>query len=115
MHKKIREHLLRKIFLPRRYNIEELYRTEWSHPFERLMRNRLVFGAYRYGRLHEANKPVYDRVAGIQRKLEVYKDTHNTEMLVDIANLAMLEFEEGCHPKKTFRSVDDQAHTPTKE
>lgn len=32
---------------------------------------------------------------------------------MDIANLAMMEFEEGDHPDKHFSFVDDGKHTKT--
>ena len=93
-----------------KYLFQELSETEWSKKFEQLMRNRLVLGALRYGRLNIKPKPHYNRIEAIQKRLEIYKQTGNTEMLVDIANLALCEFEEGFHLKNSFQSVDDGEH-----
>jgi len=97
-----------------------LERTEWSAKFEQLMRNRMILGAFRYGRLDpflplrpsapSAAKPGYDRVSSMTRRLERYAATGNTELLVDVANLALLEFVEGAHPHKHFHSHDDGEH-----
>jgi hypothetical protein len=92
-------------------DIEELRRTEWSPVFEKLMRNRLLMGAFRYGRLKAKDKPKYNRVQKIKDKIEMYERTGNLEFLVDIANIALMEFEEGEHPLKHFRSTDDKDHS----
>lgn len=96
-------------------SLDKLKVTEWSPEFEQLMRNRLLIGAYRYGRLGDLNKPQYDRIKGIQMHLTLYQESGNTEHLVDIANIALCEFVEGDHPKKHFRSVDDGEHVERKE
>jgi hypothetical protein len=92
------------------YNLLELRKTEWSFDFEYLMRNRLVFGALRYGKLGAKNKPQYDRIKSCIQRLKVYEKTGNLENLVDVANIVMCEFIEGIHPNKHFHSVDDGVH-----
>mgnify|MGYP000882028021 CR=1 FL=1 len=97
---------------------EELRKTEWSVDFERLMRNRLILGAYRYGRIDHANnsnKPHYDRTASIIKRMELYEQTGNKELLVDVANLCLLEFVECKHPKANFTSIDDGEHVKHKK
>ena len=91
-------------------SLDELKTTEWSPKFEQHMRDRLVVGAFRYGKLGAPNKPTYDRVGGIRKHLALYQEDGNTEHLVDIANIALCEFVEGVHPKKHFRAVDDGEH-----
>ena len=44
---------------------DELQQTEWNVDFEKLMRNRLIIGAMRYGRIGAKNKPKYDRVSSM--------------------------------------------------
>ena len=88
-------------------NLDDLTASEWDIEFERLMRNRLMMGAYRYGRIGEPGKPQFDRCEYIERKVAQYRETGNTECLVDISNLALVEFVEGIHPKKHFSSLDD--------
>ena len=90
---------------------EELKKTEWSEEFERLMRNRLIIGALRYGRLGAANKPQYDRANSMIKRLSKYKETGNKEFLVDVANLCLLEFVECSHPNQHFHAIDDGEHT----
>ena len=91
-------------------SLAELKRTEWSPEFERLMRHRLIFGAYRYGRMGHGRvpegKPKYDRCESIRKRLEFFEDTGNAEWLIDIANLALLLFEEQMHPKFHFKHID---------
>jgi hypothetical protein len=92
-------------------SLASLKETEWSPKFEELMRNRLVMGAIRYGLLHAAGKPKYDRTDSIIRRAKLYRETGNLEVLVDIANMCLLEYEEGNHPLRHFRAIDDGLHT----
>ena len=108
----IRDDLLMKAGLRTPKEIlKELEHSEWSPRFEELMRNRLIMGALRYGVLHAPGKKKYDRVGRMGDLLREYADTGNTECLVDVANLALMEFEEGVHPNKHFSAADDKQHT----
>lgn len=93
---------------------DELRASEWSPEFERLMRNRLMMGALRYGRLGAEGKPQYDRIASAVKRLQQYDRTGNQELLVDAANLCLVEFVEGRHPTRHFHAVDDGEHVEVK-
>lgn len=93
------------------YSLEALEMSEWFPGFERLMRNRLIMGALRYGRLHAPGKPAYNRVASIVRRALNYERTGNLEHLVDIANEAGLEFTESFNPLAHWETQDDAEHT----
>ena len=107
----IRHHLLARAGVINTPSLSELQETEWSRSFEMYMRNRLIIGALRYGCLHASGKLKYDRITSIIKRVTEYKKTGNLEHLVDIANLALLEFEEGEHPKRHFTGIDDGEHT----
>jgi len=95
------------------FNLEEMYRTEWSPEFIQGMRNRLVFGAIRYGKMGHGSiphgKPEYDRVASIRARLDRFEKSGNAEWLFDIANMALLIYEEHVHPNFHFDHVDGDA------
>lgn len=93
--------------------LTELKKSEWSSEFERYMRNRLVMGAIRYGCIGEANKPQYDRVSSIIKRMNKYDETGNKEILVDVANLCLLEFVECHHPLRHFHAIDENEHVKT--
>ena len=113
----MRQHFLRNLWRwkaglpevdpPRPFTIEDLEKTEWSPEFERLMRNRLVMGAFRYGRLRPGAGSRYDRLKAIMWRLQLYHLLKNKEYLVDIANFALCEFVEA---RGEFKSVDDGEH-----
>jgi hypothetical protein len=92
-------------------SLDILQKTEWSEEFERLMRNRLIMGSFRYGSMghgsHPTGKPLYDRCASIKHRISEFEQTGNAEHLVDIANVALLIFEERTHPKFHFSAADD--------
>jgi hypothetical protein len=92
-------------------DLEILKVTEWSKKFEKLMRNRLLMGRFRYNScLTDGKKNKYDSIGSIIKRAKEYKKTGNDELLVDIANIAMVEFEKGTHPHKHFHATDDGEH-----
>lgn len=95
---------------PKPVSFSSLKQSEWSVDFEKLMRNRLVVGAYRYGLIGTTGKSKYDRVASMVKRLTKYQESGNKEFLVDVANLCLLEFVECHHPTAHFKSIDDGEH-----
>jgi len=91
-------------------SLESLQRTEWSPRFEQAMRHRLIMGAFRYGKLNSPEKGTWDRLQRISQEIDRYLVDGNDERLVDMANMCLLEFEEGRHPKKHFKAADDKGH-----
>ena len=95
-------------------DLEALKKSEWSPEFEKLMRNRLLMGSIRYGKMGHGSipkgKPKYGRINSIRKRLGLYEETGNAEYLVDIANFALLLFEERQHPNFHFNSIDDGIH-----
>lgn len=90
--------------------LETLKKTEWSPEFERLMRNRLIMGRFRYGALRQENKPKYNKADSIRQRLELYEQDGNSEHLVDIANLCLVEFVDESHPSFHWSAQDDKNH-----
>ena len=85
----------------------------WNWEFIVMMWRRLIFGGYRYGRPRDGRRSLkQDYVAALNAKLRRYVETGNLEMLVDVANYALLEFLQSEHPKKHFESIDDKDHCP---
>ena len=84
---------------------KNLFVTEWNIHFEKLMKNRLVMGALRYGKIDNQKK-----VEAIVKKANKYMKTGNLEYLVDLANYCMLEFGDPSHSKAHFESTDDEDH-----
>jgi len=89
---------------------EVLMKTEWCEAFEKLMRNRLAFGFFRYGKLGR-KKAKFDRVGNMHARLDLYMKTGNVEHVVDGANLAMVEFVEGRNSGKLLTAHDDCSHS----
>ncbi len=92
-----------------KYKLQDLEQSEWNPLFERLMRNRLLMGALRYGLLNAPEKPKYDRIASMEKRLRKYRENGNLELLVDVANLALCEFTECDHPLKHFHTQDGES------
>jgi hypothetical protein len=98
-------------------SIEDLKKSQWCPEFFKLMNNRMVMGAFRYGKLSaQKNASVkYDNIASIRKRLILYEQTGNLEHLVDCGNLCMIEYMIGDHPQKHFCSIDDGEHATIKK
>lgn len=82
-------------------------KEEYSSKFDELRRNRVEVSFYKYGpaRRNYATGNV-QAIPTLERCLQKYKDTGNTEYLLDLANYAMFEFMWPQHPKGHFRATD---------
>lgn len=95
--------------------LESLRKTEWIPEFEQYMRNRLVMGALRYETIEEKmSGNTYDFIQYIRDKCNEYDQSHNLECLVDIANVAMLEFRFPYYKDAHFTAIDDAPHVGKK-
>ena len=84
---------------------EEILRRDFSTEFVRKMENAIEMSHYKYGWSSDTYPELAQAYKCIEERLEMYRKTHNTEYLVDVANFAMLEY---MHP-----SFSDAAYTPT--
>lgn len=92
-------------------DFKALQGTEWVPEFEKLMRNRLIMGAYRYELM--ACKRIsfeYDLATEAKARIDRFIESGNIEHLVDASNMCMIEFEFSNHPNKHYESVDDGEH-----
>jgi hypothetical protein len=90
-------------------DLETLRRTEWFPEFEQLMRNRIIMGAFRYCRMQDKGKTKYRMFDYLLEKAEVYSRTGNKEALVDIANMAALEFTFPSRENAHWSAGDDDS------
>jgi hypothetical protein len=67
-------------------------RLQWNTEFETLRLNRMLMGCFRYGSRVEVDNSHLDYVESIKRRIKMYEKTGNAEHLIDVANLAELEF-----------------------
>jgi hypothetical protein len=88
---------------------EEILRTEYSEDFDNKRKNRMVVSFYKYGHIREnyGNCEV-DAVKTLKERLSLYEKTGNTEWLVDVANMAMIEFMYPQHPQAHFRATGSE-------
>jgi len=90
-------------------SIEEIKRLSFNEDFTRLMNNRMVMGFFRYGNRHGI-KIQLDNIACVLRRVKLYQETGNTELLLDAANMLRMEFEIPQHPNVHFHAKDDGEH-----
>jgi hypothetical protein len=82
--------------------IDLLNPSEMSQEFLQGMANRMDLSFMKYGRVADAKGKV-DELASLRKRLQRYEETRNTEWLMDVANIAMIEF---MHHPESFRATD---------
>lgn len=75
---------------------------EMKEEFLQYMVNRRLMGYRKYGSV----KGNWDYAANIERRLEKYRETHNTEWLVDVAVYAWLEYMVPLYTDAYFRATE---------
>jgi len=86
--------------------ITNALKTEWSEEFVERMRNRMLVSFAKYGPIKQAFPAKIDALASLQDRLNKYRETSNTEWLVDAANFALIEYLCPSHPQAHFRATD---------
>lgn len=85
--------------------------------FDQLAHGKLLMGFYRYVDPSDPLKPNdrHDFMAAMKNKIKRYEETHNLELLLDIANYAKLEFKNLMYTDTYYENEDDTEHAPLKQ
>ncbi len=91
--------------------LKEILHTEYSEEFDDIRKKMMAMSYYKYGPLKKNYGPgkTMDAIGNLEKRLERYNATGNTEFLADIANFAMLEFMHPRHPKAHYKPTDSGA------
>jgi hypothetical protein len=88
-------------------SVSEILKTEFSEQFVQYMKNRMATSYFKYGNVKDAQTiPKINNRENIQKRLNLYYETGNTEWLVDAANLIMMEFMYPQIAGAVFRATD---------
>jgi hypothetical protein len=80
--------------------------TEFSEAFVQGMKDRMIMSFFKYGPIADAYPHKVSSLESLQKRIDKYMETGNTEFLIDVANFAMIEFMRPAHPNAHFRSTD---------
>lgn len=91
-----------------RSRIEELGApaSEFNESFVEGMRKRMATSYHKYGLMREAAEAGVQQLESALVRIQRYKDTGNTEWLMDAANMLMIEFTHPLHAEAHFRATD---------
>ena len=85
------------------------FNKEYSEKFDELRKNRVRVSFHKYGSAADNfGKGFVQAIPTLEKCLDKYKATGNTEYLCDLANYAMFEFMYPQHPKGHFRATDSR-------
>jgi len=85
---------------------ESVPRTEFSQWFVQLMANRMAFSFFKYGRMSDAYPKKVDALSSMDDRIRLYRETGNTEHLIDAANFLLIEFTHPSIPGARFRAIE---------
>ena len=85
---------------------DKILARDFSEEFIQLMKNRILTSHYKYGWICDTYPELADAVACLDQRLALYRESGNTEHLVDVANFAMIEFMRPRHPQAHFKGTD---------
>ena len=86
-------------------NVNDILQRDWSKEFINLMQNRIIVSHYKYGWMSQTYPELAKAIDSAEERLRLYRETGNTEWLVDLANFAMIEFMHPSHPQAHFRAT----------
>lgn len=90
-------------------DINKTLETEYSFEFDKLRQNRMAMSFFKYGPIKEnyGNKLV-SAINNLEKRLKLYKETGNTEYLLDVASFAMIEFMYPQQENAYFKATDSE-------
>ncbi len=80
--------------------------SQLNSTFLQGMADRMSVSYFKYGDMKAKPGQVFDHVASIKKRLQMYEETGNTENLMDLANFAMIEFTNPGHENAYFEGTD---------
>jgi hypothetical protein len=88
------------------FNLVPGMESEISNQFIQGMLDRMCVSRFKYGPVKEAYPHKVSAISSLETRIALYKQTGNTEYLMDAANFAMIEFMLPGHPKAHFKPTD---------
>lgn len=85
---------------------EEILKRDFSEAFVEKMRNAIEMSHYKYGWESKTYPELAQAFKCIEERLDLYKKTHNTECLVDVANFAMIEYLHPAFKDAVYKETD---------
>lgn len=90
-------------------HLTERHASEVSTEFLRGMASRMALSFEKYGAVKDAYPDKVDALASLETRLRKYRETGNTEYLMDVANFAMIEYMRPRHQQAHFKAEDSHA------
>ena len=77
-----------------KFDEANILKTEYSERFDDIRKNMMIQSYYKYGPVKDnySKYKCMDALGNIEKRIQKYKETGNTEFLADVANFAMIEF-----------------------
>lgn len=88
-------------------DFDKILSTEYSQAFDESRKKAMINSFYKYGPLKDnyKNYKCLDAIENLLIRLNKYRETGNTEYLIDVANFAMIEF--------MYPSIEGAKYVPT--
>jgi hypothetical protein len=85
---------------------ETVPQDQFSHQFIQGMLDRMALGFFKYGKHQDSVDAGVHFLESLDVRLDTYRESGNTEYLMDVANIAMIEFLHPQIPDAYFEPTD---------
>ena len=85
---------------------DKILARDFSEEFIQLMKNRILTSHNKTATTGNTSPALPDALPSQHQRLALYRESGNTEHLVDVANFAMIEFMRPRHPQAHFKGTD---------
>lgn len=87
--------------------LDDILSTEYSLEFDEIRKKMVCTSYFKYGAVKiNCTENLVDIIGSLEKRLDAYKKTGNTEYLADIANFAMFEFMYPQHKNGHYEPTD---------
>ena len=88
--------------------LSKILETEYSEDFDKKRQDAMCMSFFKYGPVADNYKKFgcINAVGSLEKRLGKFKETGNKEMLVDVANFAMIEYMYSQHPDAHYQGTD---------
>lgn len=85
---------------------DHILARDYSEEFDKLRKNRMIVSHHKYGWVSETYPELAQAHKCVEERLNLYRETGNTEYLIDAANFCMIEFMHPAIPNAKMVATD---------
>jgi hypothetical protein len=88
---------------------QKILNTEYNSDFDEKRKSAMILSFHKYGAV-KANYATgnVNAIDTLKKRLQLYEETGNIEWLIDVGNMAMIEFTHPQHPNAHYKKTESK-------